>query len=59
MSLINIVMIQESWTADQLSTLRPSPYLLSQAGQAVQMKLWTETIEEMSKLTELPTEFSR
>ncbi|KAJ5355077.1 uncharacterized protein N7496_012289 [Penicillium cataractarum] len=38
--------------------IEPSPYLLSPAGQAVQKKLWAETIEELGTLTRLPNEFS-
>ncbi|KAE8343121.1 hypothetical protein BDV24DRAFT_129716 [Aspergillus arachidicola] len=37
--------------------IEPSPYLLSPAGQAVQKKLWAETVDELGKLTSLPTEF--
>ncbi|KAE8381500.1 hypothetical protein BDV26DRAFT_278711 [Aspergillus bertholletiae] len=38
--------------------IEPSPYLLSPAGQAVQKKLWEETVEELGRLTSLPSEFS-
>ncbi|OJI99600.1 hypothetical protein ASPVEDRAFT_187884 [Aspergillus versicolor CBS 583.65] len=38
--------------------IEPSPYLLTPAGQAVQKKLWAETVEELGILTRLPTEFS-
>jgi NAD(P)-dependent dehydrogenase (short-subunit alcohol dehydrogenase family) len=48
---------KESPVTNHFLLSRPSPYLLSPAGKAVQKKLWAETVEEMGKLVKLPTEF--
>ena len=42
----------------ELTRIRKSKYLQSEAGLEVQSKLWDETIVEMKKLATLPSDFN-